>query len=286
MNKNNRLWYGLAMLLLVAISCKKEEDTGTKAVFSYVADGFKVNFTNFSTNATSYEWDFGDGNTSTQRSPMHIFRAKGDFLVTLRASGGQAESTFVDTVVILGPNIRIDGDFSDWDYVPYALENETGGGNILAAKTFASSDNLYFYIEGTEQFSLAVLDLYIDADNNPATGFHTWMYPAASGADFLLEGNFDNANPLASVGNIFRHLGPGNGWGWQDIGTFGDVLQFSQIKTVSGKKVIEFSVKRSLLGTTRNYINFALIEMDAGWSPVGSFPLSQQATSGFLPVPL
>lgn len=277
----------LALALLILASCKKEETNGTKAVFSYVADGFIVNFTNFSSNASSYHWDFGDGDTSIARSPQHIYRAKGDFLVTLTATMGTTESAFTDTVVVLGPNIKIDGDFTDWENVPYATVNEgAAGGNILGIKTFASSDFLNFYLEGTPEFNLAVMDIYIDADNNPQTGYITWMYPVASGADFLIEGNFDRANPLASAGSIFRHNAPDNGWSWQDIATFGEVLLFSQMKTLGGKNVLEFSLKKSILGNTRNYVNFALVEMDAGWSPVGSIPVSQQDTSKFLPLQL
>ena len=280
-------WPILLIVLLIVSSCEKKEDNKTKAVFSYVADGFKVNFTNFSTNATSYSWDFGDGGSSNLRSPMYIYKSKGDFLVTLTATLGDVESTFTDTVVILGPNIKIDGDFSDWDNVPYASVSEDGaGGNISAIKTFASSDFLFFYVEGNEQFSLTVLDMYIDADNNPETGYKTWMYPVASGADFLIEGNYDKGNPLASAGNIFKHIGADNGWGWEGIATFGDGLLFSQMKTTGGKNSIELSIRKSLLGSTSNYVNFALVEMDAGWAPVGSVPVSQQDTSKFLPLQL
>lgn len=287
MNKLPSIWPTVAIVLFLIASCEKEADNQTKAVFSYVADGFKVNFTNFSTGATAYRWDFGDGGSSESRSPQHIFRAKGDFLVTLTATLGDVESSFTDTVVILGPNIKIDGDFSDWDNVPYDIVTGDGsGGNITGIKAFASSDFLYFYIEGTDQLSLAVLDLYIDADNNPETGFKTWMYPVASGADFLIEGNYDRSNPLASAGSIFKHTGADNGWGWDVAASFGEGLLFSQLKTTGGKNSIEFSIRKSLLGSTRNYINFALIEMDAGWAQVGSIPVSQQATSKFMPLQL
>ncbi len=53
MKKNKWFLLGIIFTLLIAISCKKDDTSNSsKAVFSYVADGFKVNFTNFSTNAT------------------------------------------------------------------------------------------------------------------------------------------------------------------------------------------------------------------------------------------
>ncbi|MBS1555831.1 MAG: PKD domain-containing protein [Bacteroidetes bacterium] len=48
----------------------------------------KVNFTNRSrfADATTYKWDFGDGNTSTETNPVHVYRKADKFTVTLSAS--------------------------------------------------------------------------------------------------------------------------------------------------------------------------------------------------------
>ncbi|MFY9310947.1 MAG: PKD domain-containing protein [Bacteroidia bacterium] len=46
------------------------------AAFSGTANGcspLAINFTNLSTNTNSYNWDFGDGNLSTQTSPSHTY---------------------------------------------------------------------------------------------------------------------------------------------------------------------------------------------------------------------
>jgi PKD repeat protein len=50
---------------------------------------FTVHFTNLSTNASSYQWDFGDGNTSTDVNPTHIYTLSGIYTVTLNASSGE-----------------------------------------------------------------------------------------------------------------------------------------------------------------------------------------------------
>jgi len=46
-----------------------------------------ANFTDLSMGAvTSWAWDFGDGNTSTQQNPTHVYAAPGAYTVTLTAS--------------------------------------------------------------------------------------------------------------------------------------------------------------------------------------------------------
>jgi len=52
-----------------------------------------VNFTNTSVDASSYLWDFGDGNTSTDENPTHVYTTSGTFTVTLTASNSYSSDT-------------------------------------------------------------------------------------------------------------------------------------------------------------------------------------------------
>lgn len=47
-----------------------------------------VTFTNLSNNGLTYDWDFGDGRTSTLRSPIHVYRNFGEYDVELIVDGG------------------------------------------------------------------------------------------------------------------------------------------------------------------------------------------------------
>ncbi len=58
-----------------------------------------VNFNNTSIGAVNYHWDFGDGNTSAQRNPVHTYNAAGSFTVTLIATNANGCS---DTLVMPG----------------------------------------------------------------------------------------------------------------------------------------------------------------------------------------
>ncbi|MEP0986802.1 PKD domain-containing protein [Ekhidna sp.] len=64
----------------------------------------EVSFTNFSLNADSYAWTFGDGGTSTETDPTYTYMEAGTFTVTLVASNTNgATSTFTDEVTITDP---------------------------------------------------------------------------------------------------------------------------------------------------------------------------------------
>ena len=274
----------LVLLLgaVLGVSCKKGSDAGgnVKAVFSYVPDGFNVTFTDFSTNAKDYFWEFGDGDTSDLHNPQHVYHSKGSFIAKLTVANGPVKKSFEDTVFVSGPSIKIDGDFTDWEYVDYAYHGTDSNGTILAVKTFASPAYLNFYLEGTADMKLDLFDLFIDADNNPATGFQLWMYPMGSGAEYLSEGGI-------SGGSVYLHTGgDNNGWSWDVASAFDAAYKFSAIKAVSGKNVIEFSLKRDVLGTQKNYVNYAFHELSPSYAIIGSAPVAQQPYSKYLQMKL
>ncbi len=51
-----------------------------------LASPLDVSFTNLSSGATSYVWDFGDGTTSTATNPVHTYAASGTYIVCLNAN--------------------------------------------------------------------------------------------------------------------------------------------------------------------------------------------------------
>jgi gliding motility-associated-like protein len=62
--------------------------------------------------ATGWQWDFGDGQTSTQKDPSHTYTTPGSFNVTLTATGpGNCPNTLIKNglVVIQAPTVSIGG---------------------------------------------------------------------------------------------------------------------------------------------------------------------------------
>jgi len=67
-----------------------------------------INFTNASTTAVSYLWNFGDGNTSTLENPTHTYQNRGAYSVSLTittANGCTNTRTKTNYITVLGPTV-------------------------------------------------------------------------------------------------------------------------------------------------------------------------------------
>lgn len=73
------------------------------AGFTSSVNGLTATFTNTSSNATSYTWSFGDGNTSTAANPVHTYAEDGNYTVTLTATNNCGSVTSTQTVAIVTP---------------------------------------------------------------------------------------------------------------------------------------------------------------------------------------
>lgn len=115
--KNKSISRGVLFFLLAIFfvsSCTEDE---IRPTFPLSADIFhsivdkQVAFTALTHSATSWLWDFGDGNTSTEQNPVYTYEGGGYYLATLTASdaSGNTVVTEVNLAVALTPYVLLTG---------------------------------------------------------------------------------------------------------------------------------------------------------------------------------
>ena len=109
------------------------EECPASADFTFSIDGKEVTFTNASTNASTYSWNFGDGSAlSTEESPVHLYDADDTYSVTLTVNG-DASSSMTKDVEIGAPLVtEVNLDFED---------GTTIFDNLFGGSVFVVSDN-------------------------------------------------------------------------------------------------------------------------------------------------
>jgi len=86
---------------------------GTTALFTYTLNGVTAQFTNQSSGAVTYSWNFGDSSpTSSLQNPSHVYTQNGVYTVTLTVTGPCGTSTYTQTITITQVGI-VDADLAN-----------------------------------------------------------------------------------------------------------------------------------------------------------------------------
>ena len=123
------------MALIVA------EDVPTVA-FEYAINDLEVTFTNNSLNADNFEWQFGDGDISTEENPSHIYTAAGSYNVNLVASNNCGASSVMGSILLTFTSVKENKNpllsfaaspnpFSDKIMIEYEVSEPFTNGEIL-----------------------------------------------------------------------------------------------------------------------------------------------------------
>ncbi len=109
---------------------------------------------NFSSNANLFFWDFGDGGTSEQFEPKHLYTVAGNYNVTLIAAFEHpdgvicADTLSAPVAVQEGGNVRIPNAFTP------SLDGPTGG--VAGPNTV--NDVFLPLLDGVEEFNMLIFD--------------------------------------------------------------------------------------------------------------------------------
>jgi PKD repeat protein len=96
---------------------------------------FTVTFANASTGATTYAWDFGDGSTSTDENPTHIYSNTWYdtcYTVTLTVTGDCGTDTYMDTVCV-GEVLSVEDGVRNEDQISMYPNPTEGIVNVVVA---------------------------------------------------------------------------------------------------------------------------------------------------------
>jgi PKD repeat protein len=83
-----------------SITVSTAANSAPEADFEFTTNGLTVTFTELCEDSDgviqSYYWAFGDGNTSSEQNPVHIYESDGDFTVRLTIRDDDGTESFVE----------------------------------------------------------------------------------------------------------------------------------------------------------------------------------------------
>jgi PKD repeat protein len=113
------------------------------AAFTYSYLNQTVTFVNGSTGGTSWFWDFGDGNTSTDENPVHTYPGNNVYTVTLIVSNGLCPPDTLIQLVTVGPA---------------GIQNLEGPGDLVVYPNPASEQVTVLFYSNTSQAEVRVVN--------------------------------------------------------------------------------------------------------------------------------
>ncbi len=136
----------------------------TIAEFAYTNNNSGVSFLNTSSHATSYHWNFGDGQSSTETNPLHTYASNGTYTVQLIALDSCDTDTLTIQVVCtsleLSPIQNNDFMLKTLNNDLYSIESKTGeifqlsiidaNGRLIRSKSHSDSKQVIDLSQNTK----------------------------------------------------------------------------------------------------------------------------------------
>ncbi|MDD5694044.1 MAG: PKD domain-containing protein [Bacteroidales bacterium] len=104
--------------------------------YDMVVDGLTVTFTNTTQYGQTYLWDFGDGQTSTEQSPVHVYAAGGFFNVTMTATNSFGSASLLKPLFLVGSTPPLTADLLQGGPWKIVVAEKT----IFCGSTLGNSD--------------------------------------------------------------------------------------------------------------------------------------------------
>lgn len=139
-NKCAYLFSAIIFSMLLTLSSCKSDDDDAVIIIPFTADifhsvsGKKVAFNGITNNAVSWTWDFGDGSTSTEKSPVHVYTDGGYYTAILTATDDKGGSITkeIDLALDITPYVLLTGGASDSDGKTWKLKSGHSANDYFA----------------------------------------------------------------------------------------------------------------------------------------------------------
>jgi PKD repeat protein len=262
-------YFLLAFAVFITVSsCKKEKSGPAPTVdFSFSGGSFAapstVQFTNLSTDATSYEWDFGDGTKSTETNPSHVFTTAGTYSVVLKGTNSSGTNQANKTIII--------------GSVPTADFSFTGGSCrapcSLQFNNQSSGATSYSWDFGDGNFSTETnpSHLYSSGGSYSVTLRATNSYGSKSINKVITIANAPTTVKITKVEIINLPFTNSSGSGWDQ--TTGPDL-FFKITNQSSSVLVD--------GTLARFMDVAPSQLPVGWTFNPAFEIADLSAARFI----
>jgi len=180
-----------SIIYLVCTGCNKKPAASFALYNTELEAQSEVLFTNTSENAGSYSWDFGDGNSSTDESPTHIYSKEGTYIVELTAYATKNKKFHkFSKKIIIGPKVYFSSFTLNGTIYDFFTNDGDSQVSYVSYYTSGSQADYVCTLGGANYVNIVPPSLVYSTSGEP-TG--TQFY------NFLNLGNYDysfGANPL------------------------------------------------------------------------------------------
>jgi len=146
--------------------------TPPNSAFTYDATGLSVSFTNNSNDVNddivSYSWNFGDGSTSTEENPTHVYASTGAYDVTLTVTDSEGQTgVSTETVSVSDSNIVAE--------IDRAMLSRFGSLRVDLSYSGSMADTVMIYRNGELLEEVSNTGRYRDRSRGVQPGVFTYM---------------------------------------------------------------------------------------------------------------
>lgn len=254
-------FYTAIALAVILLACSDDGETEfpTSVEMFYSVAGKQAAFTALSHSVETYAWDFGDGQTSTEKDPVHVYESGGYYTVTVKVTGksGSDEKT-AQLAVDVTPYILLTGGPTAESGKTWKIDSSHPSGD-----KFALADGSFTTVQALSTGVLSGVG-YPEAYDDTFTFYFDGKYtanangaPSSDGKAFggyvhaLLTGR-SGVKAISGVSDVYDLCTSSYSAGGSPTFTFTESEDFT-VPTVSG---VTYSGVNTLSFTDGGYVGF------------------------------